>query len=99
MRTIKVIVTTMFFSCIIAFSGFAGQWKQDTNGWWYENEVYDGYSSYPSDTWRIIDKKEYYFNADGYIFQNAEQDGCWFGDDGARSIPDIGLENAPYKLN
>ena len=40
---------------------FAAEWKQDNSGWWYQND--DG--SYPINTWKEIDGKQYYFGNDG----------------------------------
>ncbi|MFT4007369.1 MAG: hypothetical protein QM683_17730 [Lacrimispora sp.] len=42
----------------------AGEWKQDSTGWWYQND--DG--SYPVNAWfQDIDWKWYYFNNSGYM--------------------------------
>lgn len=45
---------------------FAGEWKQDATGWWYQND--DG--GYPVSTWQEIDGKQYYFNENGYLLTN-----------------------------
>lgn len=42
---------------------FAGEWKQNSTGYWYQND--DG--SNPSGTWKNIDGKSYYFKSDGYM--------------------------------
>ena len=50
-------------------------WRQDANGWWYENE--DG--SWPSSTWKLINNKWYYFNAKGYRVTGWNQiNGTWY---------------------
>lgn len=41
-------------------------WQQNETGWWWQNS--DG--SYPTNTWKWIDGKCYYFGADGYILLN-----------------------------
>lgn len=45
---------------------YAGQWKQDTTGWWYQND--DG--SYFNNGWQWIDGKCYYFTSEGYCLIN-----------------------------
>lgn len=52
---------------------YAGEWKQDDKGWWYQKD--DG--SYPVSTWERIDTngdgldKGYYFNSDGYLLTDS----------------------------
>ena len=61
---LAVVPAAMMFS----FTAFAGQWHQDMNGWWYENE--DG--SYCKNGWFWLDGNEdgeaecYCFDNDGY---------------------------------
>ena len=38
-------------------------WQNDANGWWY---VYSN-GLYPTNTWKTIDGKDYYFDAAGYM--------------------------------
>lgn len=38
-------------------------WNKDSNGWWY---VYSN-GTYPTNCWKTIDGKDYYFKADGYM--------------------------------
>lgn len=45
---------------------FAGQWQQNTTGWWYQND--DG--GYPVNSWQWIDGKCYYFDSNGYMLAN-----------------------------
>ncbi len=54
---------TIGLTVLSATPVFAGQWKQNAKGYWYEND--DG--SYPSSAWRSIDGKWYYFKSDGYM--------------------------------
>jgi hypothetical protein len=59
---------------------FAGEWKQDAKGWWYQND--DG--SYPVNSWQDINSKQYYFNESGYILTNTSTpDGKQVGADGS----------------
>lgn len=67
--------------------GFAGEWKQDSKGWWYQKD--DG--SYYKNEWQWIDGNHdgvsecYCFDADGYMmsnvqidsFQGINADGAW----------------------
>ena len=52
--------------CCPSMTSFAGEWKQDASGWWYQND--DG--SYPTNTWKEINGKQYYFDNNGYILTN-----------------------------
>lgn len=86
-KAVKRLVTLGTAVCLMVSSSivsFAGEWKQDTVGWWYVND--DGH--YPSNVWQEIDGKHYYFGADGYLLVNTTTpDGYKVGTDGAW-IPD-----------
>lgn len=85
----KGFVTACFvagLSVLTSMSAFAGQWEQDSTGWWYQND--DG--SYPISTWQWIDGNSdgisecYYFNENGYVALNTavdgyivDENGCW----------------------
>ena len=61
-------------------SGNTNGWKQDQNGWWYQNS--DG--TYPTNTWKEINGKQYYFGSNGYMLSNTTTpDGYKVGVDGA----------------
>ena len=45
---------------------YGGHWCSDSNGWWYE----DSAGWYPVSQWIWIDGKCYYFEADGYLFED-----------------------------
>lgn len=55
-----------------ATTTFAGQWKQDSKGWWWQND--DG--SYPANKWEWLDgnkdgvAESYCFDASGYMLAN-----------------------------
>lgn len=76
---------------ILSVSGslmaYAGQWQQDTNGWWYQFD--DG--SYPMNTWVFAPVSDgsyhyYYFNEAGYMLENTiTPDGLTVGADGSLS--------------
>lgn len=96
MRKNRIIAVSLaaMMSLSSVFSSFA-EWKQDEKGWWWTT----GYVDYATSTWQLINDKEYYFGADGYMLHDTIQDGIWLGSDGAAVIPDIGLEVAPYKAD
>lgn len=80
MRKIKLLITTLAMSAIMASTALAGEWKQDQAGWWYQND--DG--GYPISSWQDIDGKQYYFGSDGYMLVNTTTpDGKQVGADGA----------------
>lgn len=47
---------------------FAGEWKQDETGWWYQND--DG--GYPNNGWTWVDGRCYYFTPEGYCLMNTQ---------------------------
>ena len=64
----KVLLAVVPAAMMFSFTAFAGQWHQDMNGWWYENQ--DG--SYCKNGWFWLDGNEdgeaecYCFDNDGY---------------------------------
>ena len=75
-------------SVLSSMTAFAGEWKQDSNGWWWQND--DG--SYPVSTWQWIDgnkdglSESYYFNEAGYLVTNTTIDGYTVNADGAWTV-------------
>ena len=62
----KRIVAAAFATALtlsMSVPAFAGQWQQNTTGWWYQND--DG--GYPANSWQWIDGKCYYFDSNGYM--------------------------------
>lgn len=69
---------------------YAGEWKQDGSGWWYQND--DG--GYSTNSWQWIDgdndgiAENYYFDSSGYLLVNAttpdgyqvNENGAWIKD-------------------
>ena len=45
-KALKLFASTLFLTIGITFIAAAGEWKQDSVGWWYQND--DG--SYQKDT-------------------------------------------------
>jgi len=67
-------------SVVSATTAFAGQWKLDNVGWWWQED--DG--SYPTNAWKEINGKWYYFDGVGYMLENTTTpDGYKVGADGA----------------
>lgn len=66
MKKVRLILTSAIMAASMSMTALAGQWKSDSNGWWYQND--DG--SYPVNQWKEIDGKEYYFGEDGYMLAN-----------------------------
>lgn len=80
MRKRALVLAALALSSMMSISAYAGEWKQDNTGWWYQND--DG--SYPTNTWQEIDGKQYYFGNDGYMFHDTTTpDGYQVGSDGA----------------
>ncbi len=73
-RLLKIACLTAITGALLSGNtlAFAGQWKQDEKGWWYQND--DG--SYPFSTWKWIDGNQdgiaesYYFDENGYMLSN-----------------------------
>lgn len=55
-----------------ATTAFAGQWKQDATGYWWDEN-----GNYPKNEWKWLDgngdgiSESYYFGADGYLNRNS----------------------------
>ena len=85
---VKVLTLAALLSTFYPLTSFAGEWKSDNNGWWYQND--DG--SYPNNTWQWIDgnkdgvSESYYFNENGYLLTNTTKDGYTVNGDGAWTV-------------
>ena len=74
-----MVIAVLLATVALSMSAFAGQWRQDDTGWWYQNK--DG--SYPAACWQLLTYNGtsdwYHFDEKGYM-----QTG-WFTDtDGNR---------------
>lgn len=76
MRKIRLMAAAAILSAMMGITAYAGQWNQDTVGWWYQNDN----GTYPINGLKKIDTYWYYFDKEGYmktgwyVFANG-----WFG--------------------
>ena len=89
MKNLITLALVAGLSVISATTVLAGQWKQDSIGWWWRED--DG--SYPINCWKWIDGNNdhvsecYYFDSTGYMLANTvtpdgytvNADGAWIG--------------------
>ncbi|MFT4106221.1 MAG: hypothetical protein QM657_10715 [Lacrimispora sp.] len=92
MKKFKLLLLTTAMSLAMSVVSFAGQWKQDTVGWWYQND--DG--TYSANSWQWIDgnsdgvSEYYYFNENGYCLMNTTTpDGKTVNSDGALIVSGV----------
>lgn len=79
-RKIIAAAAAAALSMLCTMTVFAGQWQQDSKGWWYS---YDN-SGYAAGKWEEINGKSYYFDNSGYMLSNTTTpDGYLVGPDGA----------------
>lgn len=79
-RSSKMMLCAALFAALGGgITSFAGEWKLDANGRWYEKD--DG--SYVVSDWLNDNGKFYYFNADGYMLSNVWIGNYYVGSDGA----------------
>ncbi|MBQ2106155.1 MAG: hypothetical protein II253_04480 [Lachnospiraceae bacterium] len=70
----KTLIVSGFIALTMTTTALAGVWKQNTIGWWWENE--DG--SYPVNCWQWIDGNQdgiaesYCFDSNGYLYINTQ---------------------------
>lgn len=65
----KYLVTALIASALAlttAMPSFAGQWQENAQGWWYQND--DG--GYPANGWQWINGRSYYFDSQGYCLMD-----------------------------
>lgn len=94
MNKIKLLITSVVLTAAMSITAFAGQWKQDSIGWWYQND--DG--SFSANVIKQIGGPWYYFDGSGYMKIGDYQlsDGWYnFREDGTCSNPLGELDGAP----
>ena len=67
MKRIYLGLAASVLLAVSSFPSYAGQWKQDTAGWKYEN---DDQTFLQNQWFRDYDGKWYYFESDGYMSAN-----------------------------
>lgn len=91
-----VAVTLAIMMSTSVVPAYAGEWKQDEVGSWYQND--DG--SYSKGEWQEIDGKQYYFDSNGYMLHDTmAPDGCRVGADGVRIKTKGAIPSAEGILN
>lgn len=88
----EIVRKTITAACTAALTGimtitsFAGIWRSDSNGWWWQNDN----GSWPMNTWQWLDGDNngisecYYFDAHGYCLQATKTpDGYYVNENGA----------------
>lgn len=81
----KVLGAALAMTLAFSITSFAGQWKENQTGWWYQKD--DG--SWYAGCWQWIDGNNdglaecYYFNPDGYLIVDGVADGYTVNADGA----------------
>lgn len=81
------------FTILSSIPAFAGQWKQDSTGWWYGTN--ENNTTWYNSGWQWVDgnndgiAESYYFNSNGYIAVNATVDGYTVNNDGAWTVNGI----------
>lgn len=92
MKKIKLLFAVLGTSAILSMTSFAGEWKQDASGRWYQNDN----GSYPVSAWQWIDDNNdgtaecYYFNEMGYLLTDTTTpDNCCVNSDGAWIVDGI----------
>lgn len=63
MRKIKLLLATLVMVAAFNITAFAGEWKQNDIGWWYQNDD----NTYIKDDWLELNGKWYHFDENGYM--------------------------------
>lgn len=83
-------VTAAVMTAAMTMTAFAGEWKQDAQGWWWQNDN----GTYANSGWEWLDGNNdgvsecYFFGSDGYLLVNTtvegqytvNADGAWVAD-------------------
>lgn len=78
-KSFVTLFSGIILSGLVTLTVFAGQWKHDTAGWWYQRDN----GTWPAGGWEQIDGSWYYFYSNGYMANSAWIDGLYYvGSDG-----------------
>ena len=71
-KKIMTLALTAAMAASMGMTAFAGQWVQNTTGWWWQEDN----GSYPVSQWKWLDGNKdgiyecYAFDSNGYIYTN-----------------------------
>lgn len=92
MKRISLLATTVLLSTFLGITAFAGEWKHDVTGYWYENDNGEFFHN----GWQWIDgnndgiAESYFFDESGYcLMDTTTPDGFIVNSDGAWIIDGI----------
>ncbi|MDO5346634.1 MAG: hypothetical protein Q4E91_12950 [Lachnospiraceae bacterium] len=89
-KNVVTLMTAAVMTAAMTMTAFAGEWKQDAQGWWWQNDN----GTYPNSGWEWLDGNKdgvsecYFFGNDGYLLVNTtvegqytvNADGAWVAD-------------------
>ena len=77
-------VSAVAVSALLALPVMAADahWKRNDKGWWYE----EANGAYPTNQWKLINNKWYYFDNIGYMLENRWVGNYYVGADGAMLV-------------
>jgi len=75
-------VAVSVFLVIPVMAANEAQWKRNDKGWWYE----EANGTYPTNAWKLIKDKWYYFDGVGYMVENRWIGNYYLGADGAMLV-------------
>ena len=75
-------VAVSAFLVIPVMAANEAQWKRNDKGWWYE----EANGTYPTNAWKLIKDKWYYFDGVGYMVENHWIGNYYLGADGAMLV-------------
>ena len=80
----KLVVLGLSMAGVLMLSNtaFAGEWKRNNVGWWYQEST----GTYPTSRWSNIEGKWYYFDNVGYMVHDKWIGDYYLGSDGAMLI-------------
>ncbi len=75
MRKMLTAILSVSLLLCMSMTVFAGTWKQDARGWWYQNDD----ETWPRNEWKYMDNEWYYFEENGYMATGWKHiDNTWY---------------------
>ncbi len=82
-RFLTAVLAAVCISALLVSTAFAGTWRRDNRGWWYENDE----GTYEWNSWvRDPDGSWYYLGADGYMLTNTVTPDGYYVDGSGRWV-------------